>query len=497
MIDYQTWCRIRQLYDEERLSAGQIARELNLSKKTVAKWIGQKSYERRRSAPGKSKLDPYKGQIVRWVHQHHLSARQIFERVREAGYGGGYTILTDFIRQVRPKPQAAFLTLHFAPAECAQVDWGSAGSIAVGSTRRRLSFFVMVLSYSRLMYVEFTLAEKQEHFVMCHRNALEYFGGVPGKIMVDNCKVAVLKRERGEPPLFHPRYLDLARHYGFRIEACGVGQPQQKGRVENAVGSIKKNFLRGLQLASLSAVNTAARQWLDTVANRRTHGQTRRIPAEVFAENEKDKLKPLPIHPYDGAVITQARANSQFRVILESNRYSVPARYAGALLILKLYPERLCLYHRDQLIAEHPRSYDRHQDFEHPDHVQPLLRERRKAKEHRLLLRFLRLSPCAEAYYQQLRSRRFNPGHHVQKIVALSEIYGSDAVAGALQDAFDYQAFSCEYIANILEQRARRLPQPGALHLTRRQDLLELDLPDPDLSLYEAQPEPEDDHEAR
>ena len=127
--------------------------------------------------------------------------------------------------------------------------------------------------------------------------------------------------------------------------------------------------------------------------------------------------------------------------------------------------------------------------------MQPLLKERRKAKEQKLLLRFLRLSPCAEAYYEQLRSRRFNPSHHVQKIVALSEIYGSEALDRALQDAFDYQAFSCEYIANILEQRARRLPQPGALHLTRRQDLLELDLPDPDLSLYEPPPEQEHDHE--
>ena len=495
MIDYQTWCRIRQLYDQERLSAGQIARELKLSKKTVAKWIRRESYERPRKATRKSKLDPYKGQIIRWVHQHDLSARQIFERVREAGFSGGYTILTDFIRQVRPKRQTAFLTLHFAPAECAQVDWGSAGSMAVGSTRRRLSFFVMVLCHSRLMYVEFTLAEKQEHFLMCHRNALEYFGGVPEKVMVDNCKVAVLKRARAEPPLFHPRYLDLARYYGFRIEACGVAQPQQKGRVENAVGYIKKNFLRGLQLASLRAINTAAQEWLDTVANVRTHGQTRRVPAEVFAQEEKHKLKPLPIHPYDAAVITQVRANSQFRVVLESNRYSVPARYAGASLLLKLSPERLCLYHRDELIAEHPRSYERHQDFEHPDHVQPLLKERRKAKEHKLLLRFLRLSACAEAYYEQLRSRRLNPAHHVQKIVALSEIYGSESLARALQDAFDYQAFSCEYIANILEQRARRLPQPGALHLTRRQDLLELDLPDPDLSLYEPPPEQEHDHE--
>jgi hypothetical protein len=115
-----------------------------------------------------------------------------------------------------------------------------------------------------------------------------------------------------------------------------------------------------------------------------------------------------------------------------------------------------------------------------------LLAQRRNAREQKLLGRFLALSPQAEAYYQALAQRRLNPRHHVQKIVALSEIYDTEAVARAMADAFTFQAFSCEYIANVLESRARLRPEPGALHLTRRQDLLELDLPEPDLSAYGA-----------
>ena len=139
-------------------------------------------------------------------------------------------------------------------------------------------------------------------------------------------------------------------------------------------------------------------------------------------------------------------------------------------------------------MAEHVRSYERHRDWEHPDHARPLLEQRLKARHQQLLHRFLSLCPQAPDYYAQLQQRRLNARHHVQKVLALLEIYGTDKVIRALQDAQEHQAYSCEYVANILEQRARALPEPGALHLTRASDLLELDLPQPDLSVYDPDP---------
>ena len=150
-----------------------------------------------------------------------------------------------------------------------------------------------------------------------------------------------------------------------------------------------------------------------------------------------------------------------------------------------LFADRLCLYHDSKLIARHSRSYDRNQDIEDPDHPRALLQERRAAREQRLLMRFLTLSAKAEEYYQELAKRRMNPRHHIRQILALSEIYGAEKLSRAIEDAFTFQAFSCEYIANILEQRARILPEPAALHVTRRQDLLELELPEPNLSIYD------------
>lgn len=481
MIDYQLYCQIRQLHQEKKLALRQIARELKIDFKTVQKWARRESFQKASQPQRGSKLDPYKGEIVRLLERHDYSAQQIFQQIREQGYAGGYWIAKKFVNQVRPRSRPAFLTLHFKPGECAQVDWGYAGLVPVGTTHRRLSFFLMVLAHSRRMYLEFTLAETLEHFLSCHQHAFEYFNGVVKEVWVDNCKVAVLSRN-GSSPVFNPRYLDFANHHGFSIRACGVRKPQEKGRVENGVGYVKKNFLHGLELSDYKIINPAARHWLDTVANLRVHGQTQKVPQELFAG---ENLKPLHPLAYETAITETIRVSCQFRIKVDGNAYSVPCQYASAKLTLKKFPDRLVIYDGINQVAEHVRSYDRNQDYEQADHVQPLLLERKKARDQKLFLRFLALSSRAEEYYRELEQRRLNPAHHVQKIVALSELYGTGATARAMEDSFTYQAFSCEYIANILEHRISPQPEAGALHLTRRQDLLELDLPDPDLSLYD------------
>ena len=490
MIDYQAFCQIRQLRDAEHLTITQIAHQLGLHWQTVSKWEKRPRFERRSSAPTRrraSKLEAFKPAIQRLLATHAYSAAQLFTRLQEQGYTGRYTILKTYVRQVRPPRTEAFLTLHFAPGQCAQVDWGSWGSIRVGNTRRRLSFFALVLCHSRLLYVEFTLGQSQEQWLACHAHAFAALGGVPAELMVDNCKTAVLARPPGAAPVFNPTYLDFARHHGFTIKACAPRRPQQKGRVENGVGYVKKNFLAGLELSDFAPLNPAARVWLETVANGRLHGETGRRPQDLFLE-EQSLLRPLPLAPYDAALIRPVRATTRCRVVVETNRYSVPPACAGQLLTLKLYADRLRLLRGDQLVAEHVRSYESRQDFEQPDHVQTLLHERSQARHQKLLLTFLGLSAHAPAYHEQLAERRLNLRHHVQKIVALAEIYGGAAIARALDDAHALGAYSCEYIANLLEQRQRLAPEPGALHLTRASDLLELELPPPDLSPYDPTP---------
>ena len=484
MIDYETFCRLRQLRDEQGLKISQIATQLDLDPKTVANWIERATYQQRQGRRRPSKLDCFKDRIKTLVERHPYTAQQILQQLRQQGYTGGYSILKDFVRQVRPVRKPAHLMLEFAPGDCAQVDWGSFGSVPVGATHRRLSFFVMVLCYSRMMYLEFTLSESMEQFLACHRHAFEFFQAVPARVMIDNLKVGVLSHPFGQRPIFNARYLDLAAHYGFEPVACTVRRANEKGRVENAVGYVKKNFLAGLDISSFAAINPAAITWRDTVANVRVHGETHRKPIDLFAE-EKPRLKPLRVLPYDCAVVRPISANSCCYVVFDTNRYTVPHLYASQKLTLKLYPDQVLLFHNEKLIASHPRSYDRRQKIRNPDHIKELETQRRKARDQTLLLTFLALSPHAEGYARKLEEKRFNSRHHIQKIVALSEIYGPEKVDRALQDALHFEAFGCEYIANILEQRARPAVQPGALHLTRRQDLLDLELPPADLSPYE------------
>jgi len=487
VIDYETYARIHDCRNRQGLTITQIARTLGLHRETVAKWLARPRFERPRPRRERSSvLDPFKGRVTRLLDTHPYSAQQIFQRLREEGYGGGITILRDYVRLIRPPKLPVYLKLHFAAGECAQIDWGSWGTVVVGNTRRRLSFFVIVLAYSRLMYVEFTVSQTMEHFLSCHEHAFKAFGGVPARVMVDNLKSAVLQRLAGVAPVFNRRYADFARHYGFTITPCNVRAANEKGRVESGVGYVKKNLLRGLELTEFGAIQVAAKVWLDAIANVRTHGETHQRPIDLFAQ-EQPHLQPLPQNRYDVAHTATARASSQFRITFDANRYSVPAAYAHRRLTVKAYPDRVCIYFDAELIARHARSYARHQDIEDPEHAKGLIAKRSRAREQRLMLRFLALSPDAQAYYDGLEQKRINARHHVRKILALAEIYPTDEVARAIADGLAFEAFSAEYIANILETRARALPEPGPLQLTRGIDLLDIDIPPPDLTVYDGE----------
>ena len=490
MIDEHCFCQSKHLHAHQGLTASQIAKEVALAPRTVAYWLGQEHCRLRQSTPRFRQLAPFQPEIVRLLERSPSSAAQVCQRLREHGFDGGYSLVKAYGRTVRPRRQAAFLTLAFAPGACAPVDWGSGGAIPVGQTSRRLSFFVMVLCYSRMMYVELTVSQTMEPCLACHQHACEFFGGVPPKVMVDNRQSAVLQRALGEAPVLHPKDLDFATHNGFTIAPCNVGKGNEKGRVENGVGYVKKHCLAGLESPDCPALNPAARQWLDAGAKVRLHGETRDTPTALW-HTERPSRRPRPLHPFDSATVSQVRASRQLRMTLETNRYAVPAHDAGHVLTLKTSPDRLCVSLGDALVARHARQYDRFHDIDDPDHPKPLLEQRKKARDQPLFRRLLTLSPQAEAYDRQREARRLPPHHHVRKLVALSDIYTPEAVARALEDAVVYEAFSSAYLANLVEQRARFPPEASALPLTRRAALLEGRLAQPERSIAQATLAPE------
>ena len=202
-------------------------------------------------------------------------------------------------------------------------------------------------------------------------------------------------------------------------------------------------------------------------------------------EDEKNLLLPLA-PPYDVGTTMPARPCSRFRVRFDGNKYSVPAKYARRPLTMRIYPNTLCFYSDEQgLVARHPRSYDRNQDVYDPDHEKGLIIQRKKARDQHLTKRFLEICSEAQLYYAGLLERRFDVRSHVERIVSLSETYGTQMLASIMKDAIEFKAFGADYIQNVCEGRIRLLPAPQPLTLTRRSDLLELDIPQPDLSVYD------------
>lgn len=485
MIDYQQFCQIKAGV-EQGLSIRQIAREAGLHPQTVGKWVTKQRFEPSAAAnrPRASKLDAHRETVRRLLEAHAYSARQIYQRLREQGYEGGYSIIKQYVRLVRPRPHKAFLALDFAPGECAQVDWGSWGSVRVGNTRRALSFFVMVLCHSRWLHVEFTLGQGQEVFLGCHERAFRRLRAVPRAIMVDNARTAVLSHRRGEAVVYNPQYLDYARTRGFEIRACAPRHPQSKGIVENAVSYVKNNFLSGLEIADFAALGPTCAQWLDNVANVRSHAETKSRPVDLL-EVERKRLLPLGELGCSLAVTRPVRACARCRVQVDANRYSVPPSMAGRRLTLQLEDQRVRLYDGERFVAEHIRSYERGVSVMDPAHEKQLLDSRSRVRRERLLRQFLGLCAQASRYRDGLEERRLDARSHMERIVALSEAHGVEVVGRAITDAVELGAYSAEYIANIIGQRSRLLPLAGALHLTRACDMLELELPEPDMSAYE------------
>lgn len=486
MISYEEFHKIKLLSTRDNLTPEQIGKQLDLDPRTVRKWLGRKNYTPRKKGVAPTMLHPFKAKIQAMLERFDYTAQQVYQRIGEIGYQGSYSTVKRYVRLVRPSYRGpAYRVLTFKPGESAQFDWGEYKTIKVGNTVRKLSIFVMVLSWSRKIYVELALGQTMEHFLSCHVNAFRYFGGVPERVIIDNLKTGVLAHKRGEDPVFNPRYLEFAEFFGFSPHACNVKAPHEKGRVESGVGYVKKNFLYGNSIDEFFTLKEAATLWRDSVANKRVHKTTHRVPDEMWQE-EKPALSSCPINEYDCATIRNVRASKQALVTLDTNRYSVPAQYTGKLLRMKVFPYRLALYHNESLIARHVRFYDRHRyliDDEHQKSIDIAQHSKRTKKR---LLQFMALNPKAQEFYQLLKQKHLGATQHVKRILELIPVYGKEQVAEAVALAVERNAISHLYVENIIKHHHQPLSTYATVSLAHKQELLELSLPEPDISIYEA-----------
>lgn len=475
-----------------------IAELLHVGRRTVKSVLapppaedGTASAEGGKACEGK--LDGHRGWLLARMEQYpSLNAHSLFQQLRERGFTGSYSLVRREVASLRPKQAKAYRTLSFAPGEAAQVDWGEWGSVAVKGGRRRVSFFVMVLCHSRMLYAEIVFGESMEFWLQAHRNAFEFFGGIPKRVIVDNCKTAVLRPAGPDRPAeLNPVYMDFAARCGFGVTPCAVRHPQSKGMVENAVGYIKTAFLAGREIAEPSVVNPALLEWLRGTANVRRHGGTGTVPRETFDAEERKALRPLPVAFPPCCLVKTAAADSRFRVNVGSNRYSVESGAASRKVRLELYTDRVVI--RDdggKAVADHPRCFGLQQEVVDPDHDRALVMAAPSSSERTMLNRYLALGGTARAFLDGLKEKVPSWRSHVRQLLAMVDIHGRDAVMAKMDDCLEYGAFSAAYIHNMLEYGVRGKAGEGApLHVTRNADMLELEVRQQDMGIYEMRQE--------
>ncbi len=454
----ETWAAIRHLFHIEKRPKKAIARKLGLDPKTVRKALKRESFSPTRIQPRTSKLDAYKETIRHLLDQDSdLSAVRIHQEIQKLGYPGGISILRDYLATFRTASKT-FLSIRTTPAEEAQADWAYAGTIA----SQRVYCFLLVLSFSRMLYLQFFPSQTLEHFLTGHLRAFHLFQGVPRKIRYDNLLSVVLQRS-GSTIQFNPRFLAFAAHYLFDPSPCNVKSPHEKGRVERMIRYVKSNFLAGRTFASLSDLNLQAAAWREEVANRRIHGTTGQRPRDLFAQQEQSLLTPLPQTDYDTRLTLAVKSTSQSLVKFETNRYSVPFAYASRMLTLKADDQWVSLYDKETLIAQHPRSQQKYQSIENPRHYQGLL----SAKPHGAYFKhrdtLLALGETAHRYVELLTQTELRLPLQIQKIVRLVDLYGKAEVLEAMEHALHYNALGHEYLHNIIQAHRRKRATPPPL----------------------------------
>ncbi len=341
MIDFELWTEVHARFRQGH-GKRKMARELGLDRKTVKRILAQERPEPyRRTVSRSTVVTPYLEYTCQRAGEVDYNAYRIFHELQERGYLGGYEMVKLAVRLLRAeRDRLAEATRRFetAPGRQAQMDWGTTWA-EIGGQSARVQVFVMVLGYSRRLYVEFTRDQQVATLMACHEHAFGWFGGLTAELLYDNPKTVVLKRDReGRVIAWNPLFWDFARDYGFTPRLCRPYRAQTKGKVESSVKYVKRSFVLGRAFPNWEALNPTAHAWVTCVVDQRIHGTTFRKPAEAFAEEHlRSRLGQPPYVLQASMLRTVAR---DCLVTIETNRYSVPAAYVGQSVEVQWQPCR-------------------------------------------------------------------------------------------------------------------------------------------------------------
>jgi transposase len=466
----------------EHWTIGTIASELSVHPDAVRNAIEAERFKNAR--PMRAFLvDPYAGFIRQTLDQHpRLRATRIYQMIRDRGYAGSITQLRRAVSALRPINREPFLKLNTFAGEQAQVDWAHFGHVMVGRAKRAVSCFVMTLSYSRALYLEFFFDQTMENFLRGHVRAFQAWSGQPRVILYDNLKSVVLER-RGNQILFHPRLIELSAHYHFAQRPCQVRAGNQKGRVERAIRYVRDSFWAGRAFTTLAETNRQALVWRDEIAHQRPWpGGDNRTVADVFAEEQHRLLSPA-MHPFPTDRIESVRSRKSIYVRFDLNDYSIPTEAVGRQLTLAASDTSVRILDGSVEIARHVRTYDRHQLVIDPAHQEAVLKIKRKAFHSTPGGRLEIAVPESKTLLDLAFAQGESAGAQTAQLTKLLEEYGAAALRRAILEALQRGTPRASSVAFLLRRQPRSTPL--ALDLSRHPQAQSLDVRPHALETYD------------
>jgi transposase len=455
MISPQLEAEILRLYHAEKWRVGTIADQLGVHHSVVKRVLARDGIPRpKRSRP--TRLDPYLPFILAtWKEYPKLPASRLYEMCRERGYRGCPHHFRHMVAAYRPRPVAeAYLRLKTLPGEQAQVDWGHFGTLTIGRAERPLLAFVMVLSYSRRIFLRFFLGQQSENFLRGHAAAFDAWGGIPRVLLYDNLKSAVLER-RGDAIRFNPLLLEFARHYRFAPRPVALARGNEKGRVERAIAYVRRAFFLARRFKDLEDLNRQAQQWCDGPACERRWVEDDRLTVAQTFEKEQVLLLPLPPAPFPTDERCEVAVGKTPYVRFDHNDYSVPHELVRRTVVVLASLTTVRILHQGAVVAAHRRCFDRRRQIEDPAHIERLVEHKRQARAHRGLDRLAAAAPASRDLLTLLAQRGANLGSATARLLCLLDEFGSARLEPAIREAIDKGIPDHHAVRQILEQQRR------------------------------------------
>ncbi len=393
-----------------------------------------------------------------------LTATRLYEMVKVRGYGGGVDHFRDIVARYRPHEAEAFMRVRTLAGEQGQVDWAHFGKIKIGQAERRLLAFVMVLSWSRMIFLRFYLGDGTANWLRGHVDAFNFFEHVPRKILCDNLKSAVIERN-GDAIRFNETLLELAKHYRFEPIPVNVARGNEKGRVERTISFIRTSFFAAREYTDLDDLNRQAIEWCTGLAAERRCAENRSMTVSQAFELEKPNLLALPDNPFPVYEKHSVRVGKTPYIRYDLNDYSVPHTLVRKTVQVVADFESVRIMDGLTEVARHNRSWDKGAQIENPQHIEELKERKQEAKQHRGMDRLHHAAPATAKILELAAKNGQNLGALTTGLLNLLDLYGAVELEQAVIEVVSADACHVAAVRQVLERkrRERSLPEPIAI----------------------------------